>query len=249
MIDAEPMVDARNLRVRYRNGAQGIGDISLKVYPGSVTGLFGANGAGKTTTVRAISGFLKTEGARIVSGSVSVLGVDTTNAEPHLQAKQGVFLVPERDKVFPTLSVGENLLTLGRLPGRRRRGELEAVIFELFPILKESVRRPAGRLSGGQRQMLAIARGIMSDPRLLIVDELTLGLHHSLQPLLFDALKSIARGGTAILIVDESVGFALKLVDYCYLISSGCIRDEGPAARFQGNELLAAGYVEPATAP
>src|SRR5579859_4971638 len=159
------------LRVRYRNGAIGISDVSLRVEAGQVVAVFGPNGAGKTSTVRGISGFLRTEGARIVHGTVTFDGVDVTNGEPHRQAKRGVAFVPERDKVFPTLTVAENLAALGVAPAPARQQQLMREVFDLFPMLADRRKELAGRLSGGQRQMLALARAILSDPRLLIVDE------------------------------------------------------------------------------
>jgi branched-chain amino acid transport system ATP-binding protein len=118
------------------------------------------------------------------------------------------------------------------------------LIFSLFPVLAERRRQPAGKLSGGQRQMLALARAIVRDPRVLIVDEMTLGLHHSVQPPLFDAVRQVAKGGAAVALVDESTGLALNTADYCYILSGGLVHDEGPSEKFRGSELIAAGYVE-----
>ncbi|ASW55648.1 ABC transporter ATP-binding protein [Plantactinospora sp. KBS50] len=234
----------RGLKVRYRNGALGVQDVSLEVAAGQVVALFGPNGAGKTTTVRAVSGFLRSEGAKVVGGSVTLFGTPTANPEPHQTSRLGVAFVAERHKIFPGLSVAENLVALGRLPRRSRRRQITDEVFELFPVLGARPRELAGRLSGGQQQMLAIARGLMSEPRLLIVDELTLGLHHSLHAPLFEAMRRIAGSGKAVLVVDESTGTALDTVDHCYLINGGRIRNSGPAADFRGSELLAAGYVE-----
>src|SRR5579862_3404310 len=110
------LLEVDRLRVRYRNGAIGISDVSLRVDPGQIVAVFGPNGAGKTSTVRGISGFLRTEGARVIGGTVRFEGADVTNGEPHRQAKRGVAFVPERDKVFPTLTVAENLAALGVFP-------------------------------------------------------------------------------------------------------------------------------------
>jgi branched-chain amino acid transport system ATP-binding protein len=238
------LLEVDGLRVRYRNGAIGISDVSLRVDAGQVVAVFGPNGAGKTSTVRGISGFLRTEGARVVNGTVQFDGVDVTNGEPHRQAKLGVAFVPERDKVFPTLTVAENLAALGVTPPAARQQQLMREVFDLFPMLADRRKELAGRLSGGQRQMLALARAILSDPKLLIVDEMTLGLHHSMQPLLFDAVRAIVATGTSLLLVDESTGFALEVADYCYLLAGGVVVDQGPAERFRGNELLAAGYLD-----
>jgi len=241
------LLEVEGLRVRYRSGAIGIADVSLRVGHGQVVALFGPNGAGKTSTVRGVSGFLRTEGARVAHGSVTFDGQDVTNAEPHRQAKLGVAFVPERNKVFPTLTVAENLAALGVLPSPARRQELQELVYTLFPVLAIRRRELAGRLSGGQRQMLALARAIFSDPKLLIVDEMTLGLHHSMHPVLYDAVRAIAKTGASLLLVDESTGFALEVADYCYLLSAGLVVDEGAAERFRGNELLAAGYLETAS--
>jgi branched-chain amino acid transport system ATP-binding protein len=240
----ESILTAENLRVRYRNGALGILDVSFRVAAGQVIGLFGPNGAGKTTTVRAVAGFLRTEGVRVIRGKVTYAGQDVTNREPHRQAARGLAFVPERNKVFPSLTVAENLAAVSGLPRGARRAELNDFLFSLFPILEERRRDYAGRLSGGQRQMLALARAIIRDPKLLIVDEMTLGLHHSVQPPLFEAVRRVAAQGAAVVLVDESTGFALEASDYCYILSAGKVHDEGESAKFRGSELIAAGYVE-----
>src|SRR5579871_3051969 len=209
MTESTPILTAENLRVRYRNGALGITDVSFEVAAGQVAGIFGANGAGKTTSMRAVSGFLRTEGARVISGRVTLGGEDVTNQEPHRQAARGVAFVPERNKVFPNLTVAENLSAVAGLPRGARRNELYDMIYSLFPVIAERRREYAGRLSGGQRQMLALARGVVRDPKVLIVDEMTLGLHHSVQPPLFDAVRRVAESGAAVILVDESTGFAL----------------------------------------
>jgi branched-chain amino acid transport system ATP-binding protein len=244
MSDTKPILSADRLRVRYRNGALGVVDASFEVALGRFVGIFGPNGAGKTTSMRAVSGFLRTEGARVISGRVVFDGDDVTNSEPHRMAARGVAFVPERSKVFPNLSVAENLAALAGIPRGGRRAELMDLIHSLFPVIAARRGQLAGRLSGGERQMLALARAIIRDPRVLIVDEMTLGLHHSLHPPLFEAVRRVADGGTAVILVDESTGFALEACDYCYILSAGRVQDHGPAARFRGSELIAAGYVE-----
>lgn len=242
-MDKPVVLDARNLRVRYANGALGTHDVSFRVSAGQVVAIFGPNGAGKSSSVRAVSGFLRTEGAKVTRGSVHLFGQDVTNDEPHRQARLGLAFVPERNKVFPNLTVTENLIALGRLPERSRRQELEKLVFTLFPKLADCRKQPAGRLSGGQRQMLALGRALMVDPKLLVVDEMTLGLHHSLQPTLFEAVRAVAATGTAVVVVDEATGFALQVADYCYVLSAGTVHEEGPSDKFREGDLIAAGYV------
>lgn len=238
-----PALEARNLRVRYANGALGIEDVSLRVEEGQITALFGSNGAGKTTSVRAVTGFLKTEGARVIAGTVHSFGLDLTNCEPSASAAVGVIQVPERNKVFVNLTVAENLVAIGKLPPKTRRVEVYEHIHELFPILMERRKQLAGRLSGGQQQMLAIARALACEPKVLIVDEMTLGLHVSLHEPLFDVVKRVAASGTSVVIVDESTRFALEVADYCYLLNSGSIAAEGAVEVFRDTDVLASGYL------
>jgi branched-chain amino acid transport system ATP-binding protein len=233
---------AKSISVRYRNGALGVSDVTLEVGAGQVVSMFGPNGAGKTTTVRALTGFLRTEKTRVVRGRVSLDNVDITNLEPHVVARRGIGFVAERDKIFPNLSVRENLNAIGRVRGGSE--QYIGAVVELFPILGDRFTRPAGQLSGGQRQMLAIARALVRQPSYLVIDEMTLGLHVSVQKQLFDAVKRISAGGTAVLLVDESVGFALDLSDYCYMIRDGHVEHSGKPADFRGGELGAAGYSE-----
>jgi branched-chain amino acid transport system ATP-binding protein len=238
------IVSVDGVRVRYGNSAVGVDDVSLRVDAGQVVVIFGPNGAGKTTTVRAISGFLKSEKAKIVNGRISLFDWDATNAEPQVTMRHGVAFVPERDKIFPNLSVSENLRTVGRRPPRARRREIHERIHALFPMLAQRQRHLAGTLSGGQQQMLAIGRALMCEPRLLIIDEMTLGLHPGIHGLLFDAVTKIAADGTAIMIVDESTSLALEVADYCYLLGAGRVKLEGTPEKFRTKDLLAMGYVD-----
>ena len=226
-MDCSVILEAENVRVRYRNGALGVTDVSLSLDRGEVVALFGPNGAGKTTTARAISGFLRSEGARVIGGRVSLFGRDTTNFEPHRTASLGVTFVPERRKIFPSLSVEDNLEVLASRPSRVQRAEVYARIYDLFPILEDRRRMRAGLMSGGEQQMLAIARALMSSARLLIIDEATLGLHHSVRRPLFDAIRRIAAGGTGVLVIDEDSGHALEVADRYYFLAGGEVRSAG----------------------
>lgn len=233
------VLELRDVRVRYANGALGILDVSLSVQDGATVAFFGPNGAGKSTTSRAISGFLKTEGARIIGGDVVFDGKRINGLEPHRVARLGIALVPERNKVFPNLSVHENLGALGTRPVRARRAELTERVYELFPILDRRRHQAAGRLSGGERQMLAIGRAMLLDPKMLVIDEMTLGLHHSLQQPLYAAVSRIAGDGTSVLIVDENSELAIEVADYFYEIREGRVVDHGSADSFTREETYA----------
>jgi branched-chain amino acid transport system ATP-binding protein len=240
----QPLLDVAGVTVRYRNGALGIQDVSFSVQPGQIVAVLGAAGAGKTTTVRAVSGFLRGEGARVIKGSITFDSRDITHREPHEVCALGVFAVPERRKIFPNLSVHENLEALGPQVVRgSRRAEVEELVYDLFPILATRKRQLAGRLSGGQQQMLAIARALMSAPTLLILDEMTLGLHPSLHQPLFDAVQRIAAAGSAVLLVDESTGLTLELAQHAVLLRSGQVWASGPSARFGDSEMVVESYV------
>jgi branched-chain amino acid transport system ATP-binding protein len=233
------ILEAENVRVRYRNGALGVSEVSLTVDAGEVVAVFGPNGAGKTTTARAISGFVRSEGARVVEGSIKLFGRDTTNFEPHRTAAMGVTFIPERQKIFPTMTVADNLEVVARRPPRSQRDEIYAKIYEIFPVLERRRSSLAGLLSGGEQQMLAIARTFMSSSRLLIIDEVTLGLHHSLFGPLYKVIRSIADDGTAVLVIDEDSAHALDVADRWYLLASGEVRSVGtPADRLETSKLL-----------
>jgi branched-chain amino acid transport system ATP-binding protein len=215
------ILQADNLQVRYRNGALGIVDVSFSLDEGQLVVLTGPNGAGKTTSVRAVSGFLKTEGARVVQGSVKLFGRTTTNLEPWQTTALGVAFVPERRKIFANLTVRENLDAIQVRPAKARRKELLMEVYDLFPMLAERRDEAAGRLSGGQQQMLAIARSLLCEAKVLIVDEVTLGLHHSLHEPLFGVLKRVATTGTGVIVVDERTTRDFLTADAYYVLDAG----------------------------
>jgi branched-chain amino acid transport system ATP-binding protein len=221
------MLQAENLQVRYRNGALGVIDVSFSVDEGQLVVISGPNGAGKTTSVRAVSGFLRSEGARVVKGQVTLFGRESTNLEPWQTTAMGVAFVPERRKVFRNMTVKENLDAIGTRPSRARRKEITERIHALFPGLASRLNEAAGRLSGGQQQMLAIARSLLCEARILIVDEATLGLHHSLHEPLFDALGLVASSGTGVIVVDEKTTKGLFRADHYYVLEAGRVDHEG----------------------
>jgi branched-chain amino acid transport system ATP-binding protein len=236
------LLKAESLALRYPNGALGIEDVTIEIDEGQVVALIGANGAGKTTTCRALSGFLKTEDMKIVRGRVFFDGADVTGREPHRLAKMGISAVPERNKVFPNLSVREHFISAGLHRSRAEREDMLEFGLQLFPGIRERMKQSAGKLSGGEQQMVAIIRALVNHPRLLIVDEMTLGLHASLRVPLFEALRTIAAQGTACFVIDENASHTVTNAEYCYLLEGGRITKHGRSSDFANTDLLDLGY-------
>ena len=237
------LLRVENLALRYPNGALGIEDVSIEVDEGQVVALIGVNGAGKTTTCRALSGFLSTEDTKIIRGKVTFDGTDVTGRQPHHLVRAGIVSVPERNKVFPNLSLREHFVSAGMHRSRADREETLAFGMELFPRIRDRLRHKAGTLRGGEQQMVAIVRALMNRPRLLILDEMTLGLHASLQRPLFGALKTIAAQGTACLVIDESTTQTVSTAQYCYLLEDGRTTAHGGPADFANTDLFGSGRV------
>lgn len=203
--------------------------ISLSVEKGGIVTLIGANGAGKTTTMKAIAGLLK-----ISEGKITFDGVDITNKPSDYIVKSGIFLSPEGRQVFPRMSVRENL-NLGAFTVRSKdkvRDSMQTV-FELFPILKEREKQMAGTLSGGEQQMLAVGRALMGSPKLLMLDEPSLGLAPMIIREIFRLITRINDKGTTILLVEQNARMALQISDYGYVLETGRINLSGT-----GNELV-----------
>ena len=229
----EPLLVVDTLEVVYRRAITALQGISLTVAPQQIVGILGSNGAGKSTLLRAISGFHGLDDARITDGSIRFKGERIDNRAPHLLPKLGVVLVPERDKVFPNLSVAENLLVpvarrLSRAEGRRR----ETQVFEFFPRLAAMRQRTAGLLSGGERQMLAIAAALVCQPELLLVDELSLGLAPVVVEDIYQTLVRIRSTlALTLLLVEQNAALALAVVDHGYVLENGRIVLDGSARR------------------
>lgn len=216
----DPLIALSHVAVRYRNGALGLEDVSLTVEPGQMVVLSGDNGAGKTTTLRAIGGFLRTEGTRIERGEIRFAGERLHRLEPSATHRRGISLVPERTKIFANLTVGENLDVV-KCAASQRRGRRELVL-DLFPALSGRLGEAAGRLSGGQQQMLAVGRAMMSDVRLLMIDEVTLGLHSDLHDPIYSAIRQLTTSERAALVVDEDLTpVARRYADAHYRIELG----------------------------
>jgi branched-chain amino acid transport system ATP-binding protein len=243
-----PLLELENLEVVYHRVATAIQGVSLRVPPGSIVALLGTNGAGKTTTLRAISGFLGADDAQIVGGRVVFQGASVTGRPPHELARRGLVLVPERNKVFETLTVQENLRAL--VPGRRADRDAARVpvtldqVFHYFPALAGRRRQLAGYLSGGERQMLALATALLCRPRVLLVDELSLGLAPVVVKRLVPVLGAIARSGVGVLLIEQFAHVALGLANTAYILEGGRIRYHGTASELrQKPELLHSAYL------
>jgi branched-chain amino acid transport system ATP-binding protein len=229
----EPLLAVDKLEVVYQRAITAVQGITLSARQGQIVGILGTNGAGKTTLLRAISGFHGTDDARVTEGTIRFKGRPIENSEPHRIARLGVSLVPEREKVFPNLTVAENLLVPaapGLAAAERRRREEQLV--QYFPKLRELHGRVAGLLSGGERQMLAIAAALVSKPDLLLVDELSLGLAPVVVEDLMARLLQVRHElGITIVLVEQSAAVALEVADYSYVLENGRIVLDGDKAR------------------
>jgi branched-chain amino acid transport system ATP-binding protein len=227
------LLDVRDLDVRYGE-ARAVSGVSFDIPAGRICALLGPNGAGKSTCARAISGLVGVHG-----GSVVLAGRDVTALAAPALRRAGVLYLPEGRAVFPTLTVTENLrLAVGVLP-RRSRNEAVERAFELFPSLAARRRQQAGRLSGGEQQMLSLSRALALNPppRLVIADELSLGLAPKMVGLVFDNLSVLRKSGTSILLIEQFVHRALQIADSAVVLSRGTVRWSGPAAD-AGDDLL-----------
>jgi branched-chain amino acid transport system ATP-binding protein len=234
-------------------GMRAVSDVSLVVPEGCVVALLGANGAGKTTTLRVISGLVRAD-----AGRLRFRGREIGRAAPHVISAMGVVHVPEGRGIFPSLTVAENLsmATYGRRrrrlrsPGGRagggaggRAGGLIDQAVALFPVLGERLGQLAGTLSGGEQQMLALARAFVSRPRLLMLDEISMGLAPLITAQLFDAIRQAASAGISMLLVEQYVDAALDLADYGYVLEKGRIVDMGEPSDLRASAALTDAYL------
>jgi branched-chain amino acid transport system ATP-binding protein len=226
-----------DLHVRY-GGIAAVRGISLEVHEGELVTLIGGNGAGKSTTLRTISGL-----KRPAAGAIEFGGEALHTMAPHAIVKKGICQVPEGRHIFPRMSVRENLMmgayTLGTKP---RDDDLERV-FTLFPVLNERIEQAGGTLSGGEQQMLAIGRALMSHPTLLMLDEPSLGLSPILTQRIFDLLREIHRQGTTVLLVEQNAHLALQIADRAYVLESGEVALHGPAEALLRDDAVRRTYL------
>ena len=222
-----------NLEVRYGD-LVGIADVTLDVQPGSIVVLLGSNGAGKTTTLNAIAGVVQP-----AQGRIEWRGETISGQPAYAIVSKGLALSPEGWRLFVAQTVEQNLrLGATALADRSRIDVLFERVYALFPRLAERRRQAAGTLSGGERQMLALGRALMSEPRLLMLDEPSLGLAPTVVELLYDTLKELHRQGLTLLLAEQSIPLALGIADYAYVLQTGRIALEGPAAELERSEQM-----------
>ena len=230
------ILEIRDLQVHY-GGIEAVKGISLDVPEGEIVTLIGANGAGKSSTLRAIAGLVKPS-----AGKISFLDEDITGMDSSLIVSKGITLVPEGRRIFPDMTVLENL----KIGAYLRKDDLTEDlnwVFDLFPRLKERRRQVAGTLSGGEQQMLAMGRALMSNPRLLMLDEPSMGLAPILVEQIFDIIQELNKGGATILLVEQNAQMALSVAHRGYVLETGRITLSGPGKQLLEDEAVKKAYL------
>jgi branched-chain amino acid transport system ATP-binding protein len=227
----ESLLVVDQLSVDY-GGLRALNGVSLTVPSGAVVALLGANGAGKTTTLRAISGLIKPS-----SGRIDLAGQRIDGRRPHQIARLGLLQVPEGRGIFPSLTVRANLRMASYVAGSE--GNLEEEATARFPALADRLEQTAGTLSGGEQQMLALARALLSRPRLLLLDEISMGLAPIVVSALFEQVRALAGAGVTILMVEQYVSAALEMSDYVYVLDKGRVVDVGQPEDLRADGVLA----------
>ncbi len=233
------MLEINDINVYYGN-IHAIKDVSLKVNEGEIVSLIGANGAGKTTTLQSISGLLKPK-----SGSITFEGKDISKVEAHNILKMGIAQVPEGRRIFANLTVKENL-EMGAFSindTAEKKKEERKNFYDKFPRLRERKKQYAGTLSGGEQQMLAMGRALMSRPKILILDEPSMGLSPILVKEIFEIIKEVNRSGMTVLLVEQNAKMALSISDRAYVLETGKIAMEGDAKELLTNEAIKKAYL------
>jgi branched-chain amino acid transport system ATP-binding protein len=239
-----PLLEVEDLRVRYGGSVLALDGVSFSVPLGGSVALVGANGAGKTTALRAVTGLLRFHGGQVTGGAIRFAGRAITRTDTAALVAAGIGQVLEGRRVFGHLTVAENL-RVGAFQRRSRRPEreLRAELGELFPLLAERAGQPAGQLSGGQQQLLAIARALMAEPRLLILDEPSLGLAPQTVAQIAGALRAVNERGCALLLVEQSTALAMHVTEHAYLLETGQLRAQAPTAELLSDGRVRASYL------
>jgi len=230
------MLKIDNLKVNY-GGIEAVKGISFDVPDGSIVTLIGANGAGKSTTLRTIAGIVPAN-----SGTITYNGVDILAKKTHEVVNEGITLVPEGRRVFPDLTVLENI-KIGAYLRKDAIYEDIKMVYDLFPRLKERSWQLAGTLSGGEQQMLAVARALMAKPKLIMMDEPSLGLAPLVVKGIFDIIKEINKQGVTILLIEQNANMALKTADFAYVLETGRITLSGSGEQLLTNEEVKKAYL------
>ena len=236
MMNKEIILSVKDLQVNY-GGIEAVKGISFDVHEGEIVTLIGANGAGKSTTLKAVAGLVKPKSGSIELRGENIVGIDTTDI-----VSKGITLVPEGRRVFADLTVLENI-KIGAYLRKDDLSEDIKWIYELFPRLKERSWQLAGTLSGGEQQMLAVARALMSRPKLIMMDEPSLGLAPIIVKGIFDIIKEINRQGTTVLLIEQNANMALKNADYGYVLETGKITISGKGSELLANEDVKKAYL------
>jgi branched-chain amino acid transport system ATP-binding protein len=232
------MIELKSVSASYGR-VPAIGGVTINVGEGEAVGLLGANGAGKSTTLRAISGLVK-----LTAGNITFLGQDLASLPPHKITELGIAHVPEGRQVFPEMTVNENLEIGSYAPrAKTERARSLDLVYGIFPRLAERRKQLAGTMSGGEQQMLAVGRGMMLKPRLLMLDEPSLGLAPVMCDVTFEKIQEIHKMGTAILLVEQNVSRALGLVQRAYVLESGKVIMHGTSAELANNPQVQAAYL------
>jgi branched-chain amino acid transport system ATP-binding protein len=232
-----PLLTIQGLRAGY-GAVEVLRGVDLHIAPGELVALLGSNGAGKTTLNSVVSGLVPTSAGRVLFD-----GLDLTGAHYRRVVQAGLIQVPEGRKVFPNLSVLENLELGAFTRARARRAENLAHVFDTFPRLRERQTQLAGTMSGGEQQMLAIGRGLMAEPKLLILDEPSLGLSPLLVEEMFNLIAQLRADGLAILLVEQNVVQSLAIADRAYVMENGSIRFSGTSAELLASDTLRQAYL------
>ena len=232
----EPILSIKNLKVNY-GGIEAVKGISFDVEEGSIVTLIGANGAGKSSTLRSIVGLVKPAGGQIV-----FRGDDITNLDTNVIVRKGITLVPEGRRIFPDLTVLENLRVGAYMRSDDISGDI-AWVYDLFPRLKERSWQAGGTLSGGEQQMLAVARALMCKPKLIMMDEPSLGLAPLVVKGIFDIIREINAQGVTVLLIEQNANMALKVADYAYVLETGSIGLSGTGRELLVNEDVKRAYL------
>ncbi len=233
---SEEVLQIKDLQINY-GGIEAVRGISFNVKAGEIVTLIGANGAGKSSTLRAISGLIKPK-----AGTVTFEGEDITGRDSNAIVSKGLMMVPEGRRIFPNLTVLENL----KIGAYLRKDDLEAdleMVYGYFPRLKERSWQAGGTLSGGEQQMLAVGRALMGRPRLLMMDEPSLGLAPIVVQGIFDIIRRIHEAGTTVLLIEQNANMALHVADRAYVLENGKISMEGTGAELLEDPKVKAAYL------